>query len=108
MGESLKKTNPDYELIIGLVDKLPVTEFEISYRIIPISEVQEVNLLGFKGEYTVMEVATACKPIFGLYLFEKNPHLQKLIYFDTDLWITDTIEPIEKNLDSYDSIQVNV
>lgn len=104
MGESLKKTNPDYELIIGLVDELPLTDFVIPYQIIPISEVQEVNLSGFKGEYTVMEVATACKPIFGLYLFEKYPDLVKLIYFDTDLWITDSIEPIEKNLDSYDII----
>ncbi len=104
MGESLKKTNPDYELIIGLVDELPLSDFVIPYQIIPISEVQEVNLSGFKGEYTVMEVATACKPIFGLYLFEKYPDLVKLIYFDTDLWITDSIEPIEKNLDSYDII----
>ena len=104
MGESLKKTNPDYELIIGLVDELPVMDFEIPYQIIQISEVQEVNLVGFKGEYTVMEVATACKPVFGLYLFEKYIALEKLIYFDTDLWITDTIEPIEKNLDSYDII----
>ena len=104
MGESLKKTNPDYELIIGLVDELPVMDFEIPYQIIQISEVQEVNLAGFKGEYTVMEVATACKPVFGLYLFEKYPALEKLIYFDTDLWITDNIEPIEKNLDSYDII----
>lgn len=104
MGESLQKTNPDYELIIGLVDKLPVIGFEITYQIIPISEVQVVNLAGFKGEYTVMEVATACKPIFGLHLFEKYPDLEKLIYFDTDLWITDSIKPIEKNLDSYDII----
>ena len=104
MGESLKKTNPDYELIIGLVDELPVMDFEIPYQIIQISEVQEVNLVGFKGEYTVMEVATACKPVFGLYLFEKYTALEKLIYFDTDLWITDTIESIEKNLDSYDII----
>ncbi len=104
MGESLKKTNPDYELIIGLVDKLPLTDFKIPYQIIPISEVQEVNLSGFKGEYTVMEVATACKPVFGLYLFEKYPNLEKLIYFDTDLWITDSIAPIEKNLDFYDII----
>jgi hypothetical protein len=104
MGESLKKTNPDYELIIGLVDKLPLLNFEIPYQIISISEVQEVNLLGFKGEYTVMEVATACKPVFGLYIFEKYPDLEKLIYFDTDLWITDSIEPIEKNLDNYDII----
>ena len=104
MGESLKKTNPDYELIIGLVDELPVMDFEIPYQIIQISEVQEVNLAGFKGEYTVMEVATACKPVFGLYLFEKYIALEKLIYFDTDLWITDTIESIEKNLDSYDII----
>lgn len=104
MGESLKKTNSDYELIIGLVDNLPVTDFEIPYQIIPILEVQEVNLAGFKREYTVMEVATACKPVFGLYIFEKYPALEKLIYFDTDLWITDSVEPIEKSLDFYDII----
>lgn len=104
MGESLRKTNPDYELIIGLVDELPVTDFEIPYKIVPISEVQAVNLAGFKGEYTVMEVATACKPVFGLYLFEIYPDLDKLIYFDTDLWITDSVEHIIKNLDSFDII----
>ncbi len=104
LGESLSKTNPDYELIIGLVDEMPVLDFEIPYQIIPITDIQPVNLSGFKGEYTVMEVATACKPIFGLYLFEKYPDLQKLIYFDTDIWVMDSLEPIEKNLDNYDII----
>lgn len=104
MGESLRNSNSDYELIIGLVDETPVTDFEIPYKIIPISEVQEVNLAGFKGEYTVMEVATACKPIFGLYLFEKYPDLDKLIYFDTDLWILESVEPIIKKLDTFDII----
>ena len=37
-------------------------------------------------------------------MFEKYPDLEKLIYFDTDLWIMDSIESIEKNLDSYDII----
>jgi len=104
MGDSLKKTNPGFELIIGLVDELPALDFEIPYKIIPISEIQPVNLVGFKGEYTVMEVATACKPVFGLYLFDKYPNIDKLIYFDTDLWITDSLESIEKNLDIYDII----
>jgi hypothetical protein len=112
LGESLFKTNPDYELIIGLVDDLSIglkdgisiDNLKIPYKIIPISEVQPVNLSGFKGEYTVMEVATACKPIFGLYLFEKYPALEKLIYFDSDLWIADSVEPIEKNLENYDII----
>ncbi|MCU0467357.1 MAG: hypothetical protein MUF58_02055 [Arcicella sp.] len=104
MGESLKNTNPDYELIIGLVDEIPVTDFQIPYKIIPISDVQTVNLAGFKGEYTVMEVATACKPVFGLYLFEKYPNLEKLIYFDTDLWILDSVEPIQEKLNNYDII----
>ena len=104
MGESLKKTNPDYELIIGLVDELPLTNFEIPYQIIPISTLNLPYLQEFSDKYTVIELACACKPVFGLHLFEKYSDLEKLIYFDTDLWITNSIESIEKNLDSYDII----
>ena len=103
-GNPLSKSNPDYELISGLINEKPTLSIEATHQIIPISEVQPVNLAGFKGDYTVMEVATACKPVFGLYLFEKYPELDKLIYFDTDLWITDSVEPIIKNLDSFDII----
>ena len=72
-GNPLSKSNPDYELISGLINEKPTLSIEATHQIIPISEVQPVNLAGFKGDYTVMEVATACKPVFGLYLFEKYP-----------------------------------
>jgi len=104
LGESLKKTNPDYELIIGLVDELPLTDFEIPYQIIPISTLNLPYLQEFSDKYTLIELACACKPVFGLHLFERYSELKKLIYFDTDLWITNSIESIEKNLNSYDII----
>jgi hypothetical protein len=104
LGESLSKTNPDYELIIGLVDNLPVFDFEIPYKIIPISEIQPVNLSGFKGVYTVFELTMTCKSIFGLYLFEKYPELENLLYCDADLWFMDRFQSVEKSLENYDIV----
>lgn len=102
LGDSLKETNPDYELIICLTDEIPDTSVEIPYRIIPISTLNLPYLQEFSDKYTVIELACACKPIFGLHLLETYPTLEKLIYFDTDICVYQPLTQIEKNLDEYD------
>jgi hypothetical protein len=104
LGESLSKTNPDYELIIGLVDEIPILDFEIPYKTIQLIDIQPIHLTGFKGEYSVFELTMTYKSIFGIYLFQQFPTIEKLIYCDTDIYFLDSLKEIEDKLDNFDII----
>ena len=102
LGDSLKQTNPDYELVIGLVDELPIMDFLVPYKIIPISALNLSNLQELSNKYSVIELVCACKPIFGLYLLDLYPDLENVIYLDTDINVYQKLTQIEENLENFD------
>lgn len=102
LGDSLNQSNPDYKLVIGLVDKKPITDFEIPFEIVEIENINPENFSEMESKYSVTELTMACKPLFALYFLNKYPTLEKLIYFDTDILILNSIEVIENSLDTYD------
>lgn len=104
LGDSIKKTNPDYELVICLTDKLPATEIEIPYQLITIGTINFDGLEEYSKKFTIIELACACKPIFAQHLLAKYPTLDKLIYMDTDIYLYGKLTAIEDNLDVHDII----
>ena len=104
LGESLQKTNPDYELIIGLADELPVIDFEIPYQLISIKDLNFPHLEEYHQKYSTLELACACKPIFALHILEKYPDIETLIYCDTDIYFYNRLVQIEEYLQEKDII----
>ncbi|MDR6564296.1 MULTISPECIES: hypothetical protein [unclassified Arcicella] len=104
LGESIEKTNPDYEFIICLADKIPVLDFEIPYKIIPVESINFPALEDYSTKFITLELACALKPIFALHLLAIYPALEKLIYLDTDIYLYRSLEDVEKNLDEHDII----
>ncbi|MET3126719.1 hypothetical protein ABID42_001821 [Arcicella rosea] len=104
LGDSIKKTNPDYELIICLTDKMPEVNFPIPYKILPVESINFPALEEYSQKFSIIELACAFKPIFAFYLLKSYPSLEKLIYLDTDIYLYDSLVGIEKNLDEHDII----
>ncbi len=104
LGESINKTNPDYEFIICLTDKMPTLDFEIPYKIILVENINFPLLEDYTNKFTTFEFTCAFRPIFALHILGLYSTLEKLIYLDTDIYLYESLEGIEKNLDEHDII----
>ena len=106
LAESLLKHNSDYKFFACLADEIdsridinnfPQIEF-IPFSFLPFTRKNELS-----KQYDIFELNCALKPFFGNYLLEKyQPSL--LIYFDTDIYIYDTLQIIERQLTDHSII----
>jgi hypothetical protein len=104
LGDSLKKSNPSYHFVIGLIDVLPSFIHTDEYQIIPIMDLDLPYLEELSKKYSVIELCCALKPYFATVLFNKNPEIQELIYLDADILVKGDLIGIEENLRDNDII----
>jgi lipopolysaccharide biosynthesis glycosyltransferase len=101
LGDSLKKYNPDYEFIIGLLDKreaFPDIIFPSKYPVIEVEELSSPDFQGMNERYNLFELSCALKPFFAEYLVQKyNPEI--VLYFDSDILIFHDFSHLEEILD---------
>jgi hypothetical protein len=102
LGDSLKKTNPDYQYIIGLVDKLSVANLPAD--LVPdytMLEVDQIDIPDFKAmcdRYDITELNTAVKPYYIDYFFKNHPDATEVIYFDPDIIVYQPLERLNTAL----------
>lgn len=104
--ESLKKADPSWHFIAGVVDK-NVNNVDLSFLGCDILEVEKLNIDGFTDmvkSYTIVELITAVKPYYFTWLFQNYPEVDKIIYFDPDIMIFSTLDSLDKKLDESDII----
>ena len=90
--ESLIKFNPDFEFVIGLVDKKSNTidyPAFIKCEIIEIESIfEDYNVfLDMYSRYNITEINTAVKPFFFKYLLDSCQENDQVYYFDPDIEI---------------------
>lgn len=105
LGQSLQKTNPDVEFVIGLVDKLDKVTLD-SDKIPPFQllEIDKINMdcLDEMCEiYDITELNTAVKPFYFDYFLKNRPEVKNIIYFDPDIIVFESLKPLKDNLDNY-------
>jgi len=105
LGDSLLLNNPDYQFIIGLVDRLsemidyqPYQQFEVT----PIENLEISDFEAIWKKYNIIELNTAVKPSFIKYLLKKYPNSQHVLYFDPDIKIYGSLASIESQFESGD------
>lgn len=87
LADSFIRHNPEFNFIIGLVDK---RHPEIDYDFFRPHQILEVDQLGIPGnesmvsKYNIVEYNTAVKPFFFQYIFE-NFLASSVTYFDPDI-----------------------
>ena len=66
LGDSLRKTNPNYRFVIGLVDRVPAQLQSSFWQPYELIEVEELGIEGFAEmvqRYDVVELNTAVKAV---------------------------------------------
>jgi len=104
--DTLKKSNPSWTFILGLVDK-NVTNVDLSFMGCEVLEVETIAIDGFDqmvNAYSIVEFITAVKPFYFTYLFEKRKEIDKIIYFDPDIMVLGSLDDLETKLDTYDIV----
>lgn len=101
LGDSITKTNPDYQFFIGLVDQLSTEinyETEIGFPIILCNEIGIPDFESLWKKYNIIELNTCVKPFFLEYFTHKHPDLTHLMYFDPDTFVFGNLNAIETEL----------
>jgi hypothetical protein len=108
LGDSLRKTNPTFQYVIGLVDKL--SEAKLPAALMPPYPMLEVDQIGIPDfaamcdRYDITELNTAVKPFYIDYLYETYPDATQVIYFDPDIIVYQPLTKLTQDLDTYSMV----
>lgn len=106
LGDSIVQTNPGYKLFIGLVDKINDRFDPAAFLPHEIIEVETITVPPFddmKSRYSLLELSCALKPWFALY-FIKKFSARQIIYMDTDILVTSSLQFLEDELTQHSII----
>lgn len=102
LGDSLKSYHPGTEFYVLLSDE---NEGQIEmqkekYNIIEFKSIRPDVYKDMAFKYDILEFSTAVKPFFIEYLFKKYNY-EKVIYFDPDIALFNTLDSIFDSLDNH-------
>lgn len=106
LKSSIQTHCPGIKFFIGLVDS-------IDDEIIPkkiqesIVRIEDIGIPFFRElciKYTATELNSALKPYLAEYLFKVNPHIDNIIYLDSDILVFNSLNIIFSQLDTYDIV----
>ncbi len=99
--QSVREQHPEFALFICLVDEgngLDIEEKD-DFKIVRVKDIDLPNFLDMRIRYDVMELNTAVKPFFIDWIYNKTD-VEKVIYFDPDLFLYNRIEHVINPLDA--------
>jgi hypothetical protein len=108
LGDSLRKTNPNFQYVIGLVDKL--SEAKLPADLMPPYPMLEVDQIGIPDfaamcdRYDITELNTAVKPFYIDYLYETYTEATQVIYFDPDIIVYQPLTKLTQDLETYSMV----
>jgi len=108
LGDSLRQTNPDWQYVIGLVDKLEGSGLPADllppYPMVEVDQIDIEDFAGMCDRYDITELNTAVKPFYIDYFFEKYPEATEVIYFDPDIIIYQPLTRLYNHLREYNLV----
>ena len=107
MADSLVAHNLNYQVCIGLVDKLTPEIDQSFFEPHLLIEIEEIRIDGFAdllSQYNLLEMSCLAKPYFAAYLFDTYAAIQKLLYFDTDMLLFGDLARVESLLETHNVI----
>jgi len=97
LANSILEYNPDYKVLIFLVDKLSSNidyDFFIPHQIIPVDRIGINNFDDLWKKYDIVELNTCLKASAFKYIF-KNYQTDYTFYFDPDIMLFDNLLELE-------------
>jgi len=101
LATSFREHHPAGRFFVLLVDRVDgrFDPAEEPFELVEVEELTEIpDLRAFLFKYTLLECNTAVKPYFLEHLFRRH-HLEHLAYFDPDILITDSLDPLAERVD---------
>lgn len=99
LGDSVKEQNPEYEFVIGLVDRMPKSsKLDCPFEIIPVENIGIPNFWDMVKSYDIVELNTAVKPFYLEFLYARNVSVKTVIYIDPDILVCSSLAPMVENL----------
>jgi glycosyltransferase involved in cell wall biosynthesis/uncharacterized protein Usg len=106
LGKSLHEQHPEIPFHVLLVDRIDgaFDPTEEPFTVWTVEQLENIpHLLPFLFKYTILEANTAVKPYFLEKLFQTQ-NLQKLFYFDPDIYIFSPLDNLIAHLDTYGAV----
>ena len=72
LGDSLRDHNPDFQFVIGLVDRMPDgldAGYLEPFEVIPVEHLKLVQFGEMVKKYNIVELSTAVKPFYMDFLY---------------------------------------
>lgn len=101
LGDSLREHNPDYQFVIGLVDRVPKEpgpSYQKPYEMIPVEELDIPEFGEMARDHTVVELNTAVKPFYIEHFYRRDPAVEAVIYLDPDILVYSSFKLIADKL----------
>lgn len=106
LSESMKKTNPTWRFVIGIVDK-NTENVDLSFVDAEILWVDKIAIEGFDEmvkNYNIVELLTSVKPFYFNYFLRELEGTNNIVYFDPDILVFQPLTDLEHKLEQYDVI----
>jgi hypothetical protein len=100
LGDSLIKYNPEYKLLIGLVDRLEgrvLADYYYPHDVVEAHALQIPEFKEMSERYTPLELNCALKSFFCDYALNTY-HAEEIIFLDSDILVFDSLQYIEEQL----------
>jgi hypothetical protein len=103
--QSFQSLHPNSKCYVLVVDDYGgfIHPDEEGFEIVRLSDLDIPNLPSFCFKYKTIELTTAVKPYLLKYLME-NMGLDKLLYLDPDVLVTNALNSLYERLDEYDIV----
>ena len=107
LGDSLRQHNPGFHFVIGLVDHLPKELPASFWQPYELVQVEEIGIEGFPEmvqRYDVVELNTAVKASYFLYLYRRDPSTEAVIYLDPDILLYSSLNHLVELLGAHNIV----
>lgn len=105
MVDSFKEHNPDYQVKIGIADKIAGRIDESQFTDYELFEISELGISGFDDlieKFSVFELCCVIRPHLCKYLLEANPEVEKLLFVDSDIYFFNAVTQVDDALEKHD------
>ncbi|TAH24854.1 MAG: glycosyl transferase [Cytophagales bacterium] len=106
LAQSVTENAPEYKFIYGLADKINNRDLRGISKT-DVLEVADLNIENFEWmvkNYNIVEFATAVKPFYFNYLFQKYPQATEITYLDPDIKIFTNLSELSAMHQNYEII----
>lgn len=103
LGDSIIAYNSNIKFVIFLLDKYEIKNSSIfeKFDVIGVDDIWLPELEDMNKRYNIFELSCALKPFAAQYIISNYTNCEKLLYFDCDILVFNTLQNVLQKLDHF-------